>query len=61
MLDLVQNFSETYDKEAQHQNKLFEQVKRQSHEAKVLSGCLEQKMHYLEREVNQANARGKFI
>ena len=51
MLSLVQNFANTYDQEAFQTRDQITQLQKDQGESKVLGNCLEQKVHYMEREI----------
>ena len=53
MLGLIQNFVTTYDQEAVVQRESLSKVQSEHSEVKLLSNCLEQKVHYLERELSK--------
>ena len=52
MLALVESFTQTYDSEAIQTRAEIHQLSQGISETRVLSNCLEQKLHYIERELN---------
>jgi hypothetical protein len=52
MLALVESFTNTYDSEAIQTRTELHNLTQSSSETRVLANCLEQKLHYLERELN---------
>lgn len=52
MLALVESFTATYDSEAVQARTEIHQVSQSLGETRVLTNCLEQKLHYIERELN---------
>ena len=56
MMSLVQNFVQTYDQEAIVQREALSKTTTDIGEAKLLGSCLEQKVHYLERELNKVQS-----
>lgn len=52
MLALVESFTATYDSEAVQARSEINQVSQSLGETRVLTNCLEQKLHYIERELN---------
>ena len=53
MLTLVQNFVTTYDQEAASTRDQLASISTEASEAKLTGTCLEQKVHYLERELHK--------
>lgn len=53
MLTLVQNFVTTYDQEAISNRETLARISTEASEAKLLGNCLEQKVHYIERELTK--------
>ena len=53
MLSLVQSFVEKYDVEVTEMRDCMKGLKSVTGEQKVMANCMEQKMHYLEREVTK--------
>jgi hypothetical protein len=52
MLALVESFTTTYDSEAIQTRAEIHTLTQSLSETRVLSNCLEQKLHYIERELN---------
>ena len=52
MLSLVESFTSTYDSEAVQTRKEISQITSNLGETRVMTNCLEQKLHYIERELN---------
>jgi len=56
MLTLVQNFVQTYDLEAVSNRETMQKLVGDVSENKLLATCLEQKVHYLERETTKLHS-----
>ena len=53
MLTLFQNFVSTYDQEAANTREQINKLQADVGESKLMGTCLEQKVHYIDREVTK--------
>jgi hypothetical protein len=57
MLALVESFTQTYDSEALQTRTEVASINKSLGETRILANCLEQKVHYVERELNWMNTQ----